>query len=224
MSRRLYPSVPIITMDDLYFTFDVFDATTQIFSITKYAGDLRHDVNSLFRFDFDVGSSDFMRFGMCDELRVRWNVVLKEWKGVFIVMDCKGKGTLVSCSSEKWFSEELPSAGCCLASEPTGVVAELGFGLCKCNEGSKMMKVDKLCPCSPRMKRLHCFTLTVFTQSDKDFGLVLHQASLNGSYIGWYIVHIKSSMSSSLRSSAPSECPDSPGAVALQFRSRTRLA
>ncbi|PIA64312.1 hypothetical protein AQUCO_00100058v1 [Aquilegia coerulea] len=143
MSRRIRPLAPTITMNDLYFTFDVFDGNTHICSITKYGGDLRHDVNSLFRFDFYVGS-DFTIFGMCDELRVRWNVVLKEWKGVCMVMDCKGKGTSVSSGSEQWFSEELPSTGCCLESGPTGIVAELGFRLC--NEGSdcKMMKIEKV--------------------------------------------------------------------------------
>lgn len=46
------------------------------------------------------------------------------------MMDCDGKVSF-SPGSEGWFSEELPSPGCCSSSAATsGIVADLKVGFC----------------------------------------------------------------------------------------------
>lgn len=60
--------------------------------------------------------------------KVTWNVLLKGFEAVFTMMDCEGKGSFVS-GSDGWFSEELPSPGCCTSGVTSGLVAELRLGL-----------------------------------------------------------------------------------------------
>ena len=51
------------------------------------------------------------------------------------MMDCEGKVSL-SPGSEGWFSEELPSTGCCTsAAAASGMVADLKMKFCSRREG-----------------------------------------------------------------------------------------
>ncbi|KAF9614186.1 hypothetical protein IFM89_015694 [Coptis chinensis] len=148
MCKHVRPQKPYISMNDIFFTIDVLDGDSHIFSLTKAGEDIMPDSSGLFRFDLDVHASGIsMTFKLLDELRVKWSVVLKDWKGVALVMDsldCKERGKKGTISgSERWFMEELPLKGCCFSLGASNIVSELRlFSLSK--DRNKMMKVEKV--------------------------------------------------------------------------------
>ncbi|KAL5728756.1 hypothetical protein ACHQM5_001801 [Ranunculus cassubicifolius] len=143
ISRHTFnPPPPKISINDIFFSIDVFSNDSQLFGTSKDGKDLVSDPFGLFRFDFEFNSHGEVKEN--DELRVRWNVVLKGWRGVFMVMDCKEKGRSVS-GDERWFSQELPSVGCCCStSGHSGIVAELGLGMSKEGCVDDMVKISKV--------------------------------------------------------------------------------
>lgn len=64
-----------------------------------------------------------------EDMRVTWHVVERGWKAMFTMAeDVGGKGAFVS-GIDGWFSEELPSPGCCSSTMSSGLVADLRVGL-----------------------------------------------------------------------------------------------
>lgn len=100
-------------------------------------------------FHFSIGDCDSGEMEESEgfeEVNVTWNVVLKGWRGVFTMMDCKGKVGLVP-GGQGWFSQELPAPGCCSKAVASSVVADLKVGVCGGEESSDengKVRVDKV--------------------------------------------------------------------------------
>ncbi|KAJ8648746.1 hypothetical protein MRB53_001769 [Persea americana] len=141
-------SKPHISLSDLLFTIDVFHNDSLLLSLAKSSDELdRLDTDrqsGVFHFGVSVEdvAAEVPRSG--EGLKVAWTAVLKGWRGVFSLIDCKGNGKLVG-GRERWFSEELPAPGCCgaVATGGMGVVAEVGLEFCG-GVGEGKMKVEKV--------------------------------------------------------------------------------
>lgn len=139
--RRLQkPPKPHLSLRDLFFSVDVQNSRESVVTVLKPGGELKLDKNGVFRFDIDVESDRLVEFEALDSLRITWNVVLEGFKGVFTVMDCKGKGSFV-LGLEGWFSKELPPAGCCSSAAGGGLVGDLRLGL---RESGGKVVVEKM--------------------------------------------------------------------------------
>ncbi|KAK9149005.1 hypothetical protein Scep_007762 [Stephania cephalantha] len=110
--HRPNPHHPSISLHHLAFAIDVSSSSSSSVILMTLAVDGRRltSRDGVFHFEIDVESG-----GGCDEeeVRVRWSVVLKEWRGVFVVMDYVGKG--MRGGGRRWFTEEVPSppeSGC----------------------------------------------------------------------------------------------------------------
>ncbi|KAF6173760.1 hypothetical protein GIB67_025693 [Kingdonia uniflora] len=173
-SRRLQnPVKPRISLDDLVFIVDVFDGDSHVFSMLKNGEHLSHvnGCDGMFRFDVDVDvdvnayGEKGLVFEMSKCVRVRWTVVLKHWRGVFVMMDCKGKkgkGSL-DAGGAQWFSEDLHSTGCCEHSNDgigrNGLMAELGLGFSEGVGDSDGKLVEKV----SRVEKVTMGVLNVFS-------------------------------------------------------------
>ncbi|XP_058078755.1 probable F-box protein At5g04010 [Magnolia sinica] len=131
MHRRRYPPEPRISLHDLIFTVDVFCNDARLLSIAEAGEDLDDGRSGVFRFDVCISDDDdrVATIDKEDGVKVAWTVVSKGWKAAFFMMEGKGNGKLVG-RNERWFSEELPSPGCCSTTVTSGLVAELGLGFC----------------------------------------------------------------------------------------------
>ncbi|KAG6779016.1 hypothetical protein POTOM_015380 [Populus tomentosa] len=92
------------------------------------------DSNGIFRFAVDIDLESSLKKEAIREIKVTWNVVLRGWKAVFIMMEsCGGKASLVP-EAEDLFSKELPLPGCCSNMvTASSLVAELKLGFCSEN-------------------------------------------------------------------------------------------
>ncbi|KAL0334342.1 UNVERIFIED_CONTAM: hypothetical protein Sangu_1590400 [Sesamum angustifolium] len=134
------PLKPHLSLHDLFFAVDVQTSRESVVTVVKPGGELKVDKNGVFRFDIEVESEKLVGFEALDSLRITWNVVLEGFKGVFTMMDCKGKGSFV-LGLEGWFSKELPPAGCCSSEAASGLVADLRLGL---RESGGKVVVEKM--------------------------------------------------------------------------------
>ncbi|XP_060186449.1 probable F-box protein At5g04010 isoform X2 [Lycium barbarum] len=151
-NRRLkQPSKPHISLNNIIFALNIYKNSTSKVALVKHGSQLSFDKKGIFRFDIDVeqwrripGSStdtkngDLGPFDTLGDLRVTWDVILDGYKGVFSVMNCKGKGRFV-LGLEGWFLEELPTPGCCSSDTVSGLVADLRLGL-KVEDGRAMVE------------------------------------------------------------------------------------
>lgn len=79
-----------------------------------------------------------------EEVKITWNVVLRGWQGVFTMIDCEEKMNL-RAGSGGWFSDSLPSTGCCSSEmAASGIVADLKLGFCRMRESDGKIRVDKV--------------------------------------------------------------------------------
>ncbi|XP_019708830.3 probable F-box protein At5g04010 [Elaeis guineensis] len=125
--RRRNPSIPRISLRNLIFAIDVFQRDVPVLSLARTGEELlRSDHGGVFRFEAagDDGSDGSLEMG--EVVKIGWTVVMKGWRGAFTMMDRVGKGRAVG-ETGLWFSEELPSPGCCSASMGGGLEAELGL-------------------------------------------------------------------------------------------------
>lgn len=143
------PGKPRLSLDSLVFTINILTKNSRVVTLAKPCEELLVDPNGVFKFDIDVNAE--CSFAGLEDVKITWNVVLRGWRGVFTMMDCEGKVSL-SPGSEGWFSEELPSPGCCSsAAAVSGMVADLKMGFCRKRErgggkvkGSKQVSVGIL--------------------------------------------------------------------------------
>ncbi|CAK9185922.1 unnamed protein product [Ilex paraguariensis] len=144
VKRRLRKAPkPRLSLDNLVFAVDVRNAgNTPIFAVLKFGGELDIDPSGVFRFHIDVKKESLLVFDGLSNLRLSWNVVLKGFQGAFSMMDCEGRGTCVP-GTEGWFSEELPSPGCCSGGgAASGLVADLRLWLRATGEKMVVEKVS----------------------------------------------------------------------------------
>nr|DAD21503.1 TPA_asm: hypothetical protein HUJ06_022966 [Nelumbo nucifera] len=142
--RRLRsPSVPHISLDHLIFTVDIIHGDSNILTLAKSDSDLNNRWNGVFRIDIELHGDNRSMIEMSGEVRVTWTVVLKGWRGVFSMMDRKGKGRLVA-AGKRWFSKELLSPGCCSNAVSSGLVAELGLEFSYASDGDEKRRVEKV--------------------------------------------------------------------------------
>ncbi|XP_019187719.1 PREDICTED: probable F-box protein At5g04010 [Ipomoea nil] len=126
---------PLLSMSSIIFAVNVFHKGSSLITVVKPGSELDVDRNGVFRFDVDVavaGGGGGSLAGMQElrDVRVTWDVVLEGYQCKFTMLDCEGKGNLVS-GLEAWYSEELPAPGCCSASNDavSGLVSDLRLGL-----------------------------------------------------------------------------------------------
>ncbi|XAR69904.1 hypothetical protein NMG60_11001669 [Bertholletia excelsa] len=120
-ARRLRKALkPRLSLHHLLFSIQIenIDVSHHVFAMLRPVSDLDIDSGGAFRFDITVEDENFEGFNVKGRLRVTWNVVLKGFKGVFVMMELEG-----------WFSEELPSPECCSVGAASGLVADLRLGL-----------------------------------------------------------------------------------------------
>ncbi|TMW97103.1 hypothetical protein EJD97_006204 [Solanum chilense] len=146
------PSKPCILLKNIIFALNIYKNSTCVVSLVKHGDQLNFDKKGIFRFDIDVeqyrrripGSAtdikngDLGSFDTLGDVIIMWDVILEGYKGVFNVMNCKGKGRFV-LGLEGWFSEELPPPGCCSIETVSGLVADLRLGL-KLEDGKAMVE------------------------------------------------------------------------------------
>ncbi|KAF3660389.1 putative OTU domain-containing protein-like isoform X1 [Capsicum annuum] len=151
-NRRLkQPSKPCVSISNIIFAVNIYKNSVCVVSLVKNGSQLSFDKKGVFRFDIDVeqwlrssGSAadnkngDLGTFDALGAVKVTWDVILEGYKGVFNVMNCKGKGRFV-LGLEGWFSEELPPPGCCSSDTVSGLVADLRLGL-KVEDGRAMVE------------------------------------------------------------------------------------
>ncbi|KAJ6741743.1 F-BOX ONLY PROTEIN 48-RELATED [Salix viminalis] len=98
--------------------------------------------------DLILGANDYEFLssvnGMLEDVRITWNVVLKDWSAAFTMMDYEGK-VRYSPGSKGWFSQELPRPRCCSGDSTSGIVADLKLEFCSDQKdcGGKV-RVDKV--------------------------------------------------------------------------------
>ena len=139
------PCKPKLSLNNLIFSINIRTKSSNIVTIAKPGEELIFDPNGVFKFDVDnVNYECSSMVAVLEDVKMTWNVVLSGWKGVFTMMDCEGKVSF-SPGAEGWFSEELPSPGCCSGAVASGVVADLKLGFCCRREsGVGKVKVDKV--------------------------------------------------------------------------------
>lgn len=145
-TRRVQtPCKPRLSLGSLIFTIDILTKNSRILTLAKPCEELLVDPNGVFKFEIDVNDECSSAFEALDDVKITWNVILRGWKGVFTMMDCEGKVSF-SPGSEGWFSEELPSPGCCSsAAAASGTVADLKMGFCgRTESGGGKLKASKL--------------------------------------------------------------------------------
>ncbi|OMO65937.1 hypothetical protein COLO4_30902 [Corchorus olitorius] len=149
-SKRRFktPSKPRLSLDSLIFAIELSTCGAPAVIITEPAVNIQGN-DQVFKFDVDVNRDFFPGIfeGSQQEINIRWNVVLKGWEAAFSMMDCKCK--LSSCTTAAvagWFSEELPSPGCCSGGDMgSGIVADVKVGYCRKRwESKKGLKVEKV--------------------------------------------------------------------------------
>ncbi|XP_061349664.1 probable F-box protein At5g04010 [Gastrolobium bilobum] len=137
------PSKPNLLLSDLAFAISISTHNSHvIFTTTKTCDMLLVDPPGVFR--FGVGCDGMAVSEGLEEVKIAWNVILKGWRGVFTMMDCKGKVGLLP-GGEGWFSQELPAPGCCSNAVASAVVADLKLGMCGCKGSDDgKVKVNKV--------------------------------------------------------------------------------
>ncbi|XWS65706.1 hypothetical protein CRYUN_Cryun05aG0136500 [Craigia yunnanensis] len=127
-SKRRFkpPSKPRLSLDNLVFAIELSTRRAPIFTIAEPASKINNvQGNQVFKFDIDVNYLDCSPgIKALEEIKITWNVVLKGWEAVFTMIDCEGKLSSTA-AVEGWFSEELPSPGCCSSDAGSGIVADL---------------------------------------------------------------------------------------------------
>ncbi|KAK3217968.1 hypothetical protein Dsin_011938, partial [Dipteronia sinensis] len=94
-------------------------------------------------FDINVDYGSFPVAETLEEVKITWNVVLRGWQGVFMMIDREEKLNL-RAGSGGWFSDSLPSPGCCSSEmAASGIVADLKLGFCRMRERDGKIRVDK---------------------------------------------------------------------------------
>ncbi|XP_031103790.1 probable F-box protein At5g04010 [Ipomoea triloba] len=126
-TRRLRkrPPPPLLSMSSIIFAVNVSHNGSSLIAVVKPGRELDVDRNGVFRFDVDVaGGGSLAGMQAVRDLRVTWDVVLEGYQCKFTMLDCEGKGNLVS-GLEAWYSEELPPPGCCSNDAVSGLVSDL---------------------------------------------------------------------------------------------------
>ncbi|XWS59061.1 hypothetical protein CRYUN_Cryun08bG0089700 [Craigia yunnanensis] len=129
-SKRRFkpPSRPRLSLDNLVFAIELSTRRAPVITIAEPGSKINNvQGNEVFKFDIDVNHDCFSGIKALEEITITWNVVLKGWEAVFTMMDCERK---LSCMAavEGWFSEELPSPGCCSSDVRSGIVGDLKVG------------------------------------------------------------------------------------------------
>ncbi|KDP35765.1 hypothetical protein JCGZ_10845 [Jatropha curcas] len=142
-SRRVKkPNKPQISLENLIFVINLSTKNhLHLHSTVSIAKpgvelDIRQEV---FRFDIDVCYKN--KYEVLEDMKISWNLILKGWSRVFTMMDCEGK-VRFGLGVDGWFSEELPSPGCCSGGYSSGLVADLKLGFC--GGGKREVRVDKV--------------------------------------------------------------------------------
>ncbi|XP_008786892.3 probable F-box protein At5g04010 [Phoenix dactylifera] len=123
--RHRNPSIPRISLRHLIFAVDIFQRDAPVLSLAKPGEELCGHHGGVFRFEAAVNDGD-ASLEVGEVVKIGWTVVMKGWRGAFAMMDRVGKGRAVG-GDGLWFSEGLPSPGCCSASMGGGLEAELGL-------------------------------------------------------------------------------------------------
>ncbi|TXG70285.1 hypothetical protein EZV62_005220 [Acer yangbiense] len=138
------PSKPRISLQNLLFAIDLRTKEFPLTTIARPADELCVDLNGVFRFDIEVDYGSFPVAETLEEVKITWNVVLRGWQGVFTMIDREEKMNL-RAGSGGWFSDSLPSPGCCSSEMATsGIVADLKLGFCRMRESDGKIRVDKI--------------------------------------------------------------------------------
>ncbi|XP_054801557.1 probable F-box protein At5g04010 [Prosopis cineraria] len=141
--RRLQnPAKPKLSLNDLLFVISVSTPECRVFTLMVPGDEMVADPHGLFRFDFEICESEWVREGL-EEVKVTWNVILEGWKEVFCMMDSVGKLGF-QAGGDCWFSVELPTPGCCSNVVASSVVADLKLGICSGKERDGKVRTKKV--------------------------------------------------------------------------------
>ncbi|KAK2651954.1 hypothetical protein Ddye_011810 [Dipteronia dyeriana] len=138
------PSTPRISLENLLFAIELSTKDFPLATVARPADELCVDLKGVFRFDIDVDYGSFPAAETLEEVKITWNVVLRGWQGIFTMIDCEEKLKL-RAGSGGWFSDSLPSPGCCSSEmAASGIVADLKLGFCRMRESYGKIRVDKV--------------------------------------------------------------------------------
>ncbi|XP_074371581.1 putative F-box protein At5g04010 [Apium graveolens] len=125
--RRQPPPQPRLSIDDLLFAVTIPPGKTRQAPVTilKPFNELENYPEGRFRFDVDmkdvVSEKLVVDEEEDDDMKMSSSIVMRGFESVFRVLDRKGK----TSRREWWFTEELPSAGCCFCNGASGLLAEI---------------------------------------------------------------------------------------------------
>ncbi|XVE61074.1 hypothetical protein DITRI_Ditri06bG0010600 [Diplodiscus trichospermus] len=142
-SKRRFkpPSKPHLSLDNLVLAVELSTRRATVVAVAEPGSKINNvqGNNEVFKFDIDVSHDCFSGIKASEEeMKITWNIVLKGWGAVFTVMDCVGKLSCIA-AVEGWFSEELPSPGCCSSGVGSGIVGDLKVA---CSGDLKVEKVS----------------------------------------------------------------------------------
>ena len=148
-SKRRFkgPFKPRISIDSLIFAVGAYSSGgDEIFNVAKPCNEMVRNNYDVFRFDFAVNDECWVAAEALESLKVTWNVVLRDWEAMFTMMDSQGNMKLApEVGGGRWFSEELPSPGCCCSEGTSGLMADTKLGFCsRRNGGDGKVRVNKL--------------------------------------------------------------------------------
>ncbi|MED6170491.1 hypothetical protein PIB30_031479 [Stylosanthes scabra] len=149
--RRKNPEKPKLSLADLVFAVSISaadDSGGGGITVMKPGESLVTDPPGVFCFDVGFGSNGGLAVEEgVKEVKITWNVILKGWREVFTMMDCKGK-ICFKAGGEGCFSIGLPAPGCCSSSVASAVVADMNLGMIRCDEkrsnGKVKVEVNKV--------------------------------------------------------------------------------
>ncbi|CAH9079208.1 unnamed protein product [Cuscuta europaea] len=129
------PQPPVISLSDVIFSVTVFHRDSPLLSLVKPGRELGMHENGVFLFDLEP-TGDERRLALVGgnrlphDVRVTWEAVLEGYTCKFTMLECGGEKRSFVSGMEAWYSEELPSPGCCPCSKGTvsGLVADLRLG------------------------------------------------------------------------------------------------
>lgn len=137
------PAKPRLSLDNLVFVVDVRSEDLRITTVSKLGDEIAPNPNGLFRFELSTGEECLSTMEIMDHVRITWIVAIRGWKAVFTMMECDGKASFIP-GAEGWFSQELPSPGCCSNAAASGLVADLKLGFCSRRATGGSIKVESV--------------------------------------------------------------------------------
>ncbi|KAJ3669227.1 hypothetical protein LUZ60_011177 [Juncus effusus] len=143
--RYIHPSLVCLSLDQLFFTIEIFHCQETLVSVMKPGEELVPNKDGTFSFEIDMMDQNVeIRDGneTGKEITVGWTIVMRGFERAFALMEREGRGRMIADLSRIWYHEKLPVPGCCkgLMSESAGIEAEMTVEIRRVENGKNGVK------------------------------------------------------------------------------------